>query len=134
MRPRSEGGPRGRVLVVDDQEDLCWVLAKILSERGHQVQTAGTGASALSAVRSGVDYQVAIVDYRLPDASGIELALELTSRLPRLLSILMSSYGSDSLRERAMSEGLFAYLDKPFDNDLMIRTVEDAIRVAAVGQ
>ena len=97
------------------------------------MRAAQTSASALKAVTSGFDCQVAVVDYRLPDSNGIELILEMTSRLPRLRSVLMTSYGSAALREHAASEKLFAYFDKPFNNDLMIRTIEDAIRACETG-
>ena len=126
MLSTDEDTPRGRVLVVDDQQDVCWVVARLLSERGHEVHTAGSGASALQAVAS-FDCQVALVDFRLPDRDGIALIRELTSRRPRLRSILMSSYGGASLRQQATDEGLFAYFDKPFDNHLLVSAVEDAI-------
>lgn len=117
---------------MDDQQDLCWVLSKLLSERGHEVRAVHTRASALKVI-TGFDCQVAVVDYRLPDSNGIALITEMTSRLPGLRSILMTSYGSASLRQHASDEKLLAYFDKPFNNDLMIRTVEDAIRAWQTG-
>ncbi|MBI5524886.1 MAG: response regulator [Deltaproteobacteria bacterium] len=132
MQSKDEYVPRGRVLAVDDHQHLRWVISKLLSERGHEVRTASTGASALKVI-SGFDCQVAIVDYRLPDTDGIALILEMKSHLPRLRSILMTSYGNASLCQSAMDENLFAYFDKPFNNTLMIRTVEDAIREHETG-
>lgn len=122
-----ENLPAGRILVVDDQPNMCWVLSKLLSERGHNVRIAYNGMEALAAV-ANLDCQVAVVDYRLPDLDGIALITKMRLRLPRLRAILMTSYGSAALRQRAMDDGLFAYLDKPFNNDLMICTIEDAVR------
>lgn len=116
----------GHVLVVDDQEDICWVLAKLLSERSLLVRTAHTGGGALSLTAS-IEFDVAIVDYRLPDRDGVSLIAELTQRLPGLLSILMTSYGTTSLRESVSRGRVFAYLDKPFSNAAIVRIVEDAI-------
>lgn len=127
-----ENIPKGRILVVDDQENMCWVLSKLLSERGHVVRTAQSGAHALKAL-DDFDCQVAIVDYRLPDSNGIALSVEMTSRLPRLISILMTSYGSAAVRRHVMEENLFAYFDKPFKNDLMIETIEAGIRAWEAG-
>ncbi|MBI5481152.1 MAG: response regulator [Deltaproteobacteria bacterium] len=132
MPPTDEDAPRGRILVVDDQEDVCWVVAKLLSARGHETRTAGSGASALKVV-AGFECQVALVDYRLPDGSGLALIRELTSRWPRLRSILMTSYGSAALRQQVTDENLFAYFDKPFNNDLIVGAVEDAIRAWEAG-
>jgi len=119
--------PTGRVLVVDDQENMCWVLSRLLLERGYVVRTAQNRARALKML-DDFDCQVAVVDYRLPDSNGIAVIVEMTSRLPRLRSILMTSYGGDALRNQAMEKGLFAYFDKPFNNDRMIETVEFGIR------
>lgn len=123
----DEGTPRGRILVVDDQPDMCWVLSKLLSDRGHEVRIAHSGAGALAA-QAGFDCQTAVVDYRLPDTNGIALIAELTWHRPRLRGILMTSYGNAALRKSASDVGLFAYFDKPFNNDLMIDTIEDAVR------
>ncbi len=127
MSPTVEGGGAGRVLVVDDQENMCWVLSRLLSERGHVVRAAYTSARALDALED-FDCQVAVVDYRLRESSGIALIVEMTSRLPRLRSVLMTSHGGEALRSNAIERSLFAYLDKPFSNDLMIETVESGIR------
>lgn len=132
MSRTHEKMPNGRILVVDDQENMCWVLSKLLSERGHVVRTAQSGARALKAL-DDFDCQVAIVDYRLPDSSGISLIIEMTSHLPSLRSILMTSYGSAAVRKHAMEENLFAYFDKPFKNDLMIETIEAGIRAWEAG-
>ena len=116
----------GRILVVDDQENLCWVLARILSERGHVVRTAQSGALALRAA-AGFDCQLAIVDYRLPDTTGMALIALLREGQPHLRAILMTSHGSEALREEVRASGLFGYFDKPFSNRRMIESVESAI-------
>lgn len=132
MSQTHEKMPKGRILVVDDQENMCWVLSKLLSERGHVVRTAQSGARALKAL-DDFDCQVAIVDYRLPDSNGIALISDLTSRLRRLKSILMTSYGSAAVRKHVMEENLFAYFDKPFKNDLMVETIEAGIHAWEAG-
>jgi DNA-binding NtrC family response regulator len=116
---------------VDDQENLCWVLARLLSERGHVVRSALTGNQALR-VASLFDPQVAIVDYRLPDTSGTALIEKLKGEHPGLRAILMTSYGSAALREEVRSGGLFAYFDKPFVNAQMIGAVESALHEGKV--
>ena len=122
----------GRVLVVDDQEDICWVLARLLSERSHVVRTAQSGVAALAAIAT-FDCQVAVVDYRLPDRDGCALIDEMTQRLPGLRAILMTSYGSASLREIVKQGRACAYFDKPFKNGAIIGAVEDAIVACAQG-
>jgi DNA-binding NtrC family response regulator len=126
LSPKNDRSPAGRILVVDDQENLCWVLARLLSERGHVVRTAQNGAQALR-VAAVFDCQVAIVDFRLPDTSGTALIARLRSAMPRLRAILMTSYGSAALRDEVANGGLVAYFDKPFVNTQMIESVETAL-------
>lgn len=126
MNSRSERRPGGRILVVDDQENLCWVLRRLLTERGHEVRTASTVAQALS-VATAFDPQVAVVDFRLPDGSGTSLVARLRAIRPGLAAILMTSYGSAALREEVRLGGFAAYLDKPFVNGQMIDAVEAAL-------
>lgn len=121
-----DGALAGRILVVDDQENICWVLAKLLSERGHAVRSAQTGGAALAALAT-FECEVAVVDYRLPDRDGCSLIDEMTRRAPGLRAILMTSYGSSFLREIVSQGRAFAYLDKPFNNTAIVRMVEDAI-------
>ena len=61
-----------KILVVDDQENMCWILSKVLAEAGFAVETARSGKEALSRVAEG-EITAAIVDYRLPDMNGIQL-------------------------------------------------------------
>ena len=126
MISRTENAPAGRILVVDDQENLCWVLARILTERGHVVRTALNVAQALR-VAATFDCQVAIADYRLPDGSGMALLERLRSERPGLRPILMTSYGSAALHEDVRKLALHAYFDKPFVNSEMVESVEAAL-------
>jgi DNA-binding NtrC family response regulator len=125
MAPGSDVAHAGRVLVVDDQEHLCWVLSRLLRERGHVVHTASTGAQALR-VAEAFPCQVAIVDYRLPDTSGLTLLARLQSGTPRMRGILMTSYGGAALRREASAAGL-ACFDKPFVNAHLVEAVETAL-------
>ena len=94
------------------------------------MRTAESGAAALAAL-ARLDWQVAVVDYRLPDSNGIDLILHMTERSPRLQAILMTS--DALLCQQVIDQDLFAYFDKPFSNELMIHTVEDAVRASESG-
>ena len=135
LEPRSRGAeePRGRVssaqkvpliLVVDDQEHMCWILRKVLSEAGYRVRTAHKGKEALQ-VYADEEVMVAIIDYRLPDMNGLQLFQQLNSGASRpLAGILITSYGSPKLREEALSVGFCAYLDKPFSHQKLLECLD----------
>ncbi|MBI4702017.1 MAG: response regulator [Deltaproteobacteria bacterium] len=126
MPPTDERPGAGRVLVVDDQEDLCWVLRRLLEARGHVVATAPSAARA-RALFAELEAQVAVVDYRLPDGCGLDLAQELMLAPGAPRCILMTSYGNAALRARAAELGMFAYLDKPFANEAAVDCIERAM-------
>jgi len=129
MPDMTDGGRPGRILVVDDMESMCYLLETLLSERGHEVRTANTGAQALAAAQD-FDCQVAVVDYRLPDTNGLDLIPELRSRRPGLRAILMTSYGTRALQESVNGHGLCGYVPKPFNNEQMIEQIEQAVAAA----
>ena len=107
------------ILVVDDEEDLCWILRKVLSEAGYRVRTARTGKEALQ-VCADEEVMVAIIDYRLPDMNGIKLFQQLNSTGRPMVGILITSYGSPKLREEAGAVGFLTYFDKPLSNEKLL--------------
>src|SRR6185369_11431559 len=71
---RRPGAPRviamARILIADDEESIRMVLATALTQAGHDVDTVATGGDALNALTGG-DFDVAILDIRMPDLSGL---------------------------------------------------------------
>jgi len=121
---------RRTILVVDDQPSMCWILTKILSREGYQVKTTATGSSALAIVETD-EVHAAIVDYRLPDMTGIELFQRMMKKRRRIPAVLITSYGSEQLRAEALRLGFHAYLDKPLDNRVLIATLRAVLKETA---
>jgi len=115
------------ILVVDDQQSMCWILFKILSDAGFSVETAKSGKEALS-VETNSKISAAIIDYRLPDKNGLDLFLELRKQNPKLVGLLITSYGSQELQEKALRLGFDAYFDKPFDNETLIGALRAGLK------
>ena len=115
------------ILVVDDQESMCWILSKVLQEDGFSVETAGTAKEALFKATNN-RILATIIDYRLPDKNGFDLFLELRKRNPKILGVLITSYGSKELKEEALQLGFYAYFDKPFQNQALISALEAGLK------
>jgi len=115
------------ILVVDDQESMCWILSKVLSEAGFSVETAGTAKEA-SSIATNNKILAAIIDYRLPDKNGFDLFLELRKRDRKIPAVLITSYGSKELKEKALRLGFHAYFDKPFDNDSLVAALQAILK------
>jgi len=110
------------ILVVDDHKNMCWILSKVLADAGFVVVTAETAAEALAVADQG-GVMAAVIDYRLPDQSGMALFEALRRRHAQLPAVLITSYGSGQLREEALRLGFHAYMDKPLDNYALIATL-----------
>jgi PAS domain S-box-containing protein len=118
----------GRVLVVDDNLALADNIAELLREEGARVDVCGTGGAALRAMDEAID--LAIVDVRLPDVTGVRLVPQLRARMPDGEVILMTGDGSLDTAIAAVREGVFAYVQKPFTpQDLLALAVRALAQV-----
>lgn len=104
------------VLVVDDDQDMCWVLKVTLELLGHSVITAPTGHQALEAIRQ-YDFPLAFIDARLPDMDGLQLASKMAQQRTRIRIILISGYYSEddlSIVGAIQEMRVHGFLAKPF--------------------
>ncbi|HEY7788877.1 MAG TPA: sigma-54 dependent transcriptional regulator [Vicinamibacterales bacterium] len=117
--------PRATILIVDDEDLIRWSLRDRLAREGYRVLEAATGAEALAPQREDVD--LVLLDYRLPDADGIEILKTLKERDPELLVILLTAYASVDTAVEAMHLGAYHYINKPFKLDEIASLVEKAL-------
>lgn len=112
----APGVPReGAVLVVDDEESVRDVAARLLRSAGCGVLTAGGGEEALDVLtRHAGEVQLALVDLTMPRLSGEPLIRELRRLAPGLPVVLMSGYPEGDVVPRFAEVGLAGYLQKPF--------------------
>jgi len=113
-----------RILIVDDEEDLVSTLQRLLQHEfpGSRVDVAFSGEEGLSwlAARS---YDLLIADFRMPGFDGLELIKGVRYLDTRVPIVLMTGYGSMSIREEADQLGVNLYIAKPFDVDKMLSAV-----------
>jgi len=131
-----------RVLVADDKENMRKLFAKILAD-GYDLETAQDGASALALVATRA-FDVVVTDIRMPGADGFELLAAVKARAPTTEVVMMTGYATVADAVRAMKQGAFDYLEKPFDPDAALgvvaraaehkRIVDAARRAAAPGE
>ncbi len=104
----------GTLLVADDEESIRWVLERALAQRGHRVIGVGNGAAALEALRSE-DVDVALLDIRMPDGSGLDLLTRARDEGIDTLLIVMTAQNTMANAIEATKRGAYDYLTKPFD-------------------
>ncbi|HEY4059690.1 MAG TPA: ATP-binding protein [Kofleriaceae bacterium] len=111
---RASTNPR-KILLVDDNDDACFLLAELVTHAGHEVRTALDGAAALGTVAQ-FKPDVAILDLGLPVMDGFELAVRLRETLgPGVRLIALSGYGTDNDRAKTAAAGFDLHLVKPVD-------------------
>ena len=102
------------VLVVDDEPSIGKLLLKELTTPARTVHVAGSAREARELLAKN-EYEVAILDLRLPDANGLDLMVELRQRQEDLETILVTGHGAIDTAVEAMKLGAFDYVTKPFN-------------------
>ena len=113
-----------RILVVDDEENLCAIITEALTSHGYQVCTASNPQDALRACEQA-GFALALIDLKLPGPmDGIGLLTEIHKRWPQIIVILMTGYGTLDSAIAALRQGAFDYLTKPASLAQIIESAE----------
>jgi len=114
------------VLVVDDDNAVCRIVQSMLSNEQYQVQTSQSVADALGAIERK-PFDAYVIDYKLPDGSGLDVAERIRSKGSEAPIILMSGYDTSSVASRAEKFHIFDFLEKPFSREMICNAVKKAI-------
>jgi two-component system response regulator FixJ len=112
------------VAIVDDDEGVCEALTALLQAAGHSTRAYTTLGAFRAGLGSGAEPAVVLLDVRLPDGSGIDFLPELMTLAPRGAIIMMTGHGDVSLAVAAMKAGARDFLEKPFDPQELIASVQ----------
>lgn len=115
-----------KILVIDDEAGARETILDILTEKGYEVKTAGSGKAALE-IAAKENFEAAIVDIKLPDMVGPDLLKSLKELNPKMEGIIVTGYASIESAVSAMEKGAFAYLLKPIKMDEMLVCVARAL-------
>ncbi len=128
-RARQDDQPehKGTVLIIDDDATFLETMRLVLSEAGYNVLTSSTGPKGLDMVRyAGRDVRVVLLDYNMPRFNGAETLEFLRKLNSKLKVIAVSGYRVTELPE-SFHTGVNRLLSKPFNNDSLLKTVEEVI-------
>ncbi len=105
-----------RILVVDDEQLVAIVVARSLKALGEQfvVETVFNATEALQKISEN-QYLVILTDYQMPELTGFELIEQARQIDPQIGVIVMTAFGTSTLRREAMRLGINGFIDKPFD-------------------
>ena len=114
------------VLVVDDDNAVCRIVQRMLSDQHYQVQTSQSVADAILAIEQK-SFDAYVIDYKLPDGSGLDVAERIRLKGTEPPIILMSGYDASSVTSRAEKFSISDFLQKPFSRETICNAVRKAI-------
>jgi CheY-like chemotaxis protein len=120
-----------RMLVVEDEDIMREALHDYFSDAGHAVDTASDGEKALEKVNFE-DYNVMIIDLKLPGRDGISVLREAKQKNPHAKVIIITAYPSVETEEKAMHDGALNYLPKPFELDYLETLIKQSYEIEIV--
>ena len=114
------------VLVVDDDPSTCTMLENILSRRGYRVGAAASGERAV-AMAKATQYDIIVVDIKLPTINGLETYLAIKELNPSVMAIMITGFGQEmaDVVEDALANQAYACLPKPLEMERVLELVEE---------
>ncbi len=117
---------KGRILIVDDEDVVRESLHQWFDSEGYQTRAAASGKEALTTVGEQ-QFDLALLDIKMPGMDGIELQQKLNEADPDLTVVIMTGYGTVETAVQALKHGAYDYVTKPIDPDDLSRLVAKAI-------
>jgi two-component system, NtrC family, response regulator len=115
-----------KILIIDDEEKLRMLMARIIGLEGFEVLEAATCKAGLKKLEQG-NIDVVLCDVKLPDGNGVDLIKEIKLAYPSIEIILLTAYGNIPDGVQAIKNGAFDYLTKGNDNDKIIPLINRAL-------
>jgi len=111
-----------RILLIDDEKDLCSLLGDSLSSRGFQMEFAHTQGDALKCLNRRLP-DLVLLDLKLPDGDGLALLSLIRKMTPATAVFITTAFGSEEIRSRAEELGALDFIDKPYHEEDIIRRI-----------
>ena len=115
------------ILVVDDDVDSCSNARDILNDLGYCLDTAHSGADALQLVRER-QYDVALLDFNMPDIDGLSLFREIKRLQPSTVAIIVTAHAGADTRKDAEEVGAWRIVHKPVEFNELLSLIDEALQ------
>lgn len=122
-----------RVLVVDDEPNIADVVSMALRYQGFEVESVGTGADALAAVRT-FNPHLMVLDIMLPDMEGFDVAERLGAPRARLPIVFLTARDATQDKVRGLTMGGDDYVTKPFSLEELVARIRTILRRAGIAE
>src|SRR5579875_3603146 len=122
-----------RILVIDDEPNICRMLQLTLRAAGHEVEVAYDGLEGIAKFGNGEAWDLVLLDQRMPDVEGLYVLKELKERNPDAKIIMITAFGTIDLAVSAMKLGATDFLRKPFTAKTLRGAVDAALNRESTG-
>ncbi|MEJ2366790.1 MAG: sigma-54-dependent Fis family transcriptional regulator, partial [Acidobacteriota bacterium] len=119
--------PRGRILVVDDEESIRTTLRQILEDEGYSVTVCEDGETALKLLDKG-DFEIVLLDVWLPGMDGIQVMEEMNRQRRTEEVLMISGHGTIDTAVRATRVGAYDFIEKPLSLERVLVGVQNALQ------
>ncbi|SPF33756.1 Response regulator receiver modulated metal dependent phosphohydrolase [Candidatus Sulfotelmatobacter kueseliae] len=116
-----------RILVVDDEEAIREIVSSMLTTAGYACKQAGSGMEALAVLTSEEEFELMLSDLMMADLDGIGLLERTKEKYPDMPVVMVTAVHDISVALRAIRDGAYDYLLKPFEREQLLNTVSRAL-------
>ena len=117
---------KGRLLIIDDEPDLREVLIDLLGDSTQEITEAANGLEGIKLLNSR-NFDAVLCDEKMPLKSGLEVLQWMRENGLKIPFIIHTGYGQREMISEARRLGVFAFIDKPWDQRVLIKTVQSAL-------
>jgi two-component system, NtrC family, response regulator HydG len=115
-----------KILVIDDDRDMCLLLKRFLSKHGFEIEDANTAKKALELLET-TEYDLVLCDFRLDNMDGKTMLVKIKEKYPHMPVIIITGYSDIKIAVEVMKLGAFDYITKPLFPDEIILTIRKAL-------
>ncbi|MCK5350473.1 MAG: response regulator [Desulfobacula sp.] len=116
-----------KLLLVDDEKPFLDTITKRLEKRDLEVFAVYSGKEALAEIENNKKIETVVLDVKMPRMDGIQTLIEIKKRFPLVEVIMLTGHATVETAIDGMKLGAFDYLPKPFDPDVLVTKVNEAV-------
>ncbi|MDR1676773.1 MAG: sigma 54-interacting transcriptional regulator, partial [Deltaproteobacteria bacterium] len=120
------------ILLVDDEPNYRLIIGRILDAQGYNVVEAGSGREALELFRESLEMDLVMTDITMPDGDGMELLSKIKEERSEVPVVMLTAHNDTRLAVKAIKNGAFDYLTKPYSNEDLLRCTAKALELSSV--
>lgn len=121
-----------KILIIDDEVEICFILDKFLTKKGFKVQTCYTGKDGLALLQKQT-FDLIISDFRLPDYTGLELLKEIKANRQENKVIIITGYSDIRMAVEVIKYGALDYITKPLFPEELLSLIKESISDTSTG-